>query len=290
MATNESLKKQLAKRNGNKLVNGNGEPVTLKALLASPAVKRRFEEVLDKRAPQYMTSIVNLYNSEAQLQKCDPMTVISSAMVAASLDLPVDRNLGYAWIVPYYDRKSKTYRAQFQLGYKGYIQLALRSGQYRYINAIPVRKGELKKWNPLTEEIEIDFEARESDEVIGYAAFFELLNGFRKTVYWRKEDVEAHRQKYSKSSFGWENDWDMMALKTVIKSLLSKWGILSVEMQKAVIEDDEERLNPLDDNAVEIEPEKPEVPENDEPVFELPLDVEVEVPFEEDEKDDGQEG
>lgn len=290
MATNESLKKQLAKRNGNKLVNGNGEPVTLKALLASPAVKRRFEEVLDKRAPQYMTSIVNLYNSEAQLQKCDPMTVISSAMVAASLDLPVDRNLGYAWIVPYYDRKSKTYRAQFQLGYKGYIQLALRSGQYRYINAIPVRKGELKKWNPLTEEIEIDFEARESDEVIGYAAFFELLNGFRKTVYWRKEDVEAHRQKYSKSSFGWENDWDMMALKTVIKSLLSKWGILSVEMQKAVIEDDEERLNPLDDNAVEIEPEKPEVPENDEPVFELPLDVEVEVPFEEDEKDDDQEG
>lgn len=290
MATNESLKKQLAKRNGNKLVNGNGEPVTLKALLASPAVKRRFEEVLDKRAPQYMTSIVNLYNSEAQLQKCDPMTVISSAMVAASLDLPVDRNLGYAWIVPYYDRKSKTYRAQFQLGYKGYIQLALRSGQYRYINAIPVRKGELKKWNPLTEEIEIDFEARESDEVIGYAAFFELLNGFRKTVYWRKEDVEAHRQKYSKSSFGWENDWDMMALKTVIKSLLSKWGILSVEMQKAVIEDDEERLNPLDDNAIEIEPEKPEVPENDEPVFELPLDVEVEVPFEEDEKDDGQEG
>lgn len=290
MATNESLKKQLAKRNGNKLVNGNGEPVTLKALLASPAVKRRFEEVLDKRAPQYMTSIVNLYNSEAQLQKCDPMTVISSAMVAASLDLPVDRNLGYAWIVPYYDRKSKTYRAQFQLGYKGYIQLALRSGQYRYINAIPVRKGELKKWNPLTEEIEIDFESRESDEVIGYAAFFELLNGFRKTVYWRKEDVEAHRQKYSKSGFGWENDWDAMALKTVIKSLLSRWGILSVEMQKAVIEDDEERLNPPADNVVEIEPEKPEVPENDEPVFELPLDVEVEVPFEEDEKGDDQEG
>lgn len=294
MATNESLKKQLAKRNGNKLVNGNGEPVTIKALLASPAVKRRFEEVLDKRAPQYMTSIINLYNSDAQLQKCDPMTVISSAMVAASLDLPVDRNLGYAWIVPYYDRKSKTYRAQFQLGYKGYIQLALRSGQYRYINAIPVRKGELKKWNPLTEEIEIDFEARESDEVIGYAAFFELLNGFRKTVYWKKEDVEKHRQKFSKSSFGWDNDWDAMALKTVIKSLLSRWGILSVEMQKAVIEDDEERIRidvtpePAADDVVEIEPEKPEVPENDEPVFDLPLDVEV--PFEEDEKGDDQEG
>lgn len=299
MATNESLKEQLVKRNGRKpAANGNGEPITLKALLASPKVKKRFEEVLDKRAPQFMTSIINLYSNDSGLQKCDPMTVISSAMVAASLDLPIDKNLGYAWIVPYYDRKTKSYRAQFQLGYKGYIQLALRSGQYRYINAIPVREGELKKWDPLTEEIEIDFEARESDEVIGYAAFFELLNGFRKTVYWRKEDVEAHRQKYSKSGFGWENDWDAMALKTVIKSLLSRWGILSVEMQKAVIEDDEERLrvdvtpdNPPADNVVEIEPEKPEVPENDDPVFELPLDVDVEDPFEEDEKDgDDQEG
>jgi len=232
MATNNALK--------NKLQNKNNQPstttgTTLKALLSSPTVQKRFEEVLGKRAPQFTTSILNLYNSEKMLQKCEPMSVISSAMVAASLDLPVDKNLGYAWIVPY------SGKAQFQLGYKGYVQLALRSGQYRYINVTPIHEGEMKKWNPLTEEIDIDFEAKQSDAVIGYAAYFELLNGFRKTVYWTKEEVEKHRKRFSKSDFGWKNDWDAMAMKTVLKSLLSKWGILSIEMQKAVIEDDEER-------------------------------------------------
>lgn len=233
MATNSSLKSKLATKNGQAPVQTEG--TTLKALLNSPAVKKRFEEVLKDRSAQFMTSIINLYNSEKMLQKCDPMSVISSAMVAATLDLPVDKNLGYAWIVPY------SGKAQFQLGYKGYIQLALRSGQYRYINVTPIHEGELKKWNPLTEEIDIDFEARKSDAVIGYAAYFELLNGFRKTIYWTKEQVEKHRKKFSKSDFGWKNDWDAMAMKTVLKSLLSKWGILSIEMQKAVIEDDEER-------------------------------------------------
>ncbi|RAP04757.1 hypothetical protein HS9_01889 [Bacillus velezensis] len=163
------------------------------------------------------------------------MSVISSAMVAATLDLPIDKNLGYAWIVPYGGK------AQFQLGYKGYIQLALRTGQYKSINCIPIHEGELQKWNPLTEEVEIDFEKRESDAVIGYAAYFELINGFRKTVYWTKAQVEKHKKKFSKSDFGWKNDWDAMALKTVLKAVLSKWGILSVEMQKAVIEEDEIR-------------------------------------------------
>ncbi|BCB04791.1 hypothetical protein KH172YL63_29240 [Bacillus sp. KH172YL63] len=114
------------------------------------------------------------------------------------------------------------------------------------------------KWNPLTEEIDIDFEQRESEAVIGYAAYFELLNGFRKTVYWTREHVEKHRKKFSKSDFGWKNDWDAMAMKTVLKNLLSKWGILSVEMQKAVIEDNEDRelkdITPEeDDNTIEYE-------------------------------------
>lgn len=207
----------------------------MKSLLSSPAVLKRFEEVLGKRATQFTASILSLYNSEKMLQKAEPMSVISSAMIAATLDLPVDKNLGYAWIVPYGGK------AQFQLGYKGYIQLALRSAQYRHINVTAICEGELINWNPLTEEIEIDFEARESDAVIGYAAYFELLNGFRKTIYWTKEQVEKHRKKFSKSDFGWKNDWDAMAMKTVLKALLSKWGILSVEMQKAVIEEDDER-------------------------------------------------
>jgi recombination protein RecT len=249
MATNQSLKTQLANKNGQA---PSTQGTTMKGLLASPSVIKRFEEVLGKRATQFTASILSLYNNEKMLQKAEPMSVISSAMIAATLDLPVDKNLGYAWIVPYGGK------AQFQLGYKGYIQLALRTGQYRYINVTPIHEGELIKWNPLTEEIDIDFEQRESEAVIGYAAYFELLNGFRKTVYWTRDQVEKHRKKFSKSDFGWKNDWDAMAMKTVLKNLLSKWGILSVEMQKAVIEDNEDRelkdVTPEeDDNTIEYE-------------------------------------
>ncbi|MGN7167932.1 recombinase RecT [Paenibacillus cellulositrophicus] len=200
---------------------------SLKALLNSPAIKKRFDELLDKRSAQYMTSIVNLYNSDAMLQKAEPMSVISSCIVAATLDLPVDKNLGYAWIVPY------SGKAQFQLGYKGYIQLALRTGQYKAINVIEVCEGELVKWNPLTEALELDFEKRKSDAVMGYAGYFELINGFRKSVYWTREQIESHRKKFSKSDFGWKKDYDAMAKKTVIRNMLSKWGILSIEMQDA---------------------------------------------------------
>ncbi|OLQ51773.1 recombinase RecT [Bacillus licheniformis] len=233
MATNQSIKNNIQMKQKNAPVQPQG--ATMKGLLSSPSVIKRFEEVLGKRATQFTASILSLYNSEQMLQKTDPMSVISSAMVAATLDLPIDKNLGYAWIVPYGGK------AQFQLGYKGYIQLALRTGQYKSINCIPIHEGELQKWNPLTEEIEIDFEKQESDAVIGYAAYFELINGFRKTVYWTKAQVEKHKKKFSKSDFGWKNDWDAMALKTVLKAVLSKWGILSVEMQKAVIEEDETR-------------------------------------------------
>ncbi|MBN6186344.1 recombinase RecT [Aneurinibacillus sp. BA2021] len=232
MATSQSLKNSLTNQKQNQVSQ---QGTTMKSLLSSPAVLKRFEEVLGKRATQFTASILSLYNSEKMLQKADPMSIISSAMVAATLDLPVDKNLGYMYIVPYGTTATPI------MGYKGYIQLALRSAQYRYINVTPIHEGELKKWNPLTEEIDIDFESRASDAVIGYAAYFELLNGFRKTVYWTKEQVEKHRRKFSKSDFGWKNDWDAMAMKTVLKSLLSKWGILSVEMQKAVIEDNDER-------------------------------------------------
>lgn len=228
MSTNDKLKNQLQTRQN----HSNSVGTTVKGLLDSPTLKKRFEEILRDRAPQYMSSIINLVNSETNLQKCEPMSVIGSCMVAATLNLPVDKNLGYAWVIPYGTK------AQFQLGYKGYIQLALRTGQYRFINVIEVCKGELKKFNRLTEELDIDFEAKESDEVVGYAAYFELLNGFRKTVYWTKTQVEAHRTKFSKSDFGWKKDWNAMAMKTVLKNMLAKWGILSVEMQKAFSDDD----------------------------------------------------
>ena len=233
MATATSLKNQLAKKgNGNSLSIGS----TVKGLMENPSIKKRFEGVLKEKAPQYMSSIVNLVNSDTNLQKCDGMSVIASCMVAATMDLPVDKNLGYAWVVPY------SSRAQFQMGYKGYIQLALRTGQYKAINVVEIREGELVSWNPLTEEIEVDFSKRESDAVIGYAGYFKLINGFEKTVFWTKEEVNNHASKFSKTvnskNSVWKSNFDAMAKKTVLRNLLSKWGILSIEMQKAYTADE----------------------------------------------------
>lgn len=232
MATNESLKGTLATQNNQAPRKGpNNYPV--KELLSSVAFKKRFEEILDKRAPQFMASIVNLVNSSSDLQECQPISVIQACVMAATMDLPVDKNLGYAWVVPYNSKTGKT--ATFQIGYKGYIQLALRSGQYKAINVIDVHEGELVKWNPLTEELEIDFAQKKSEAIIGYAGYFELLNGFRKTVYWSRDEIVAHRRRFSKTKSGgiWDKDFDAMARKTVIRNLLSKWGILSIAMQTA---------------------------------------------------------
>lgn len=242
MATAASLKNQLAKKGtGNSLSIGN----TVKGLMENPSIKKRFEGVLKEKAPQYMSSIVNLVNSDTNLQKCDGMSVIASCMVAATMDLPVDKNLGYAWVVPYGNR------AQFQMGYKGYIQLALRTGQYKAINVTEIREGELISWNPLTEELEIDFSKRESDAVIGYAGYFKLINGFEKTVFWTKEDVTRHANKFSKTinskNSVWKSNFDAMAKKTVLRNLLSKWGILSIDMQKAYTADE----NPINKEIID---------------------------------------
>lgn len=258
MATNAALKNQIAsKQEGTKQVSA--QSLGLKALLNTPTMQKKFEQVLDKKAPQFMSSLLNLYNGDPNIQAAEPMSIISSAMVAASLDLPVDKNLGYAWIVPFYDSKKGHKAAQFQLGYKGYIQLALRTGQYKAINVIAVREGELKKWNRLTEEIELDLEGATSDKVVGYCGYFKLINGFEKTVYWTKDEIEAHRIRHNKMKDKkalnnvWKSDYDAMAMKTVIRNMLGKWGILSVEMQTAVTEDERETHDITDE--VDDEPE-----------------------------------
>lgn len=229
MATNSSLKNQLAE-NSQKQVNPS--KLGLKALMNTPTMRKKFEDVLKDKSDGFMASVLNLVSNDSYLSSVEPMSIITSAMVAASLDLLVDKNLGYAWIVPYRGK------AQFQLGYKGYIQLAQRSGQYKALNVIEVYEGELKGWNRLTEEFEFDQSGRQSNQVIGYVGYFELLNGFKKTVYWTKQEIDRHKQKFSKSDFGWKNDYDAMAKKTVLRNMLSKWGILSIEMQKATITDE----------------------------------------------------
>ncbi len=210
--------------------------VPVKQLVQNDKVKGMIANVLHDRAPQFATSIVSIVNSNRSLANVDQMSVIQSAMVAATLDLPIDQNLGYVWLVPY---KGK---AQAQIGYKGYIQLAQRSGQYRAMNAVTVHEGELTSWNPLTEEIGYDPTKRASDNVIGYIGYFKLLNGFEKTVYWSREQIEAHRQRFSKAGGNspWASDFDAMALKTVLKSMLTKWGPMSTQLAEAVSKDEVE--------------------------------------------------
>lgn len=246
----------LQKMQGGKKDGGNAVTQTVKSLLNAPATQARFKEILRDRAPQYMSSIINLVNSDPNLKQCEPMSVIAACMVAATLDLPVDRNLGYAWVIPYRDNKTGRMIATFQMGYKGYIQLALRTAKYKAINAIPIHEGELVSWNPLTEELVIDFDARKSDAVIGYAGYFELVNGFKKTVYWTIDQIKAHRDRFSKQPNGkvWREDFDAMALKTVIRNMLSKWGILSIEMQKAYTTDERAPVTSQEsDNPLEVD-------------------------------------
>jgi recombination protein RecT len=248
--------------------NGGGavqasKPASLKDYLATPNIQTRFNEVLKDRAPQFMSSLINLVNSDDNLKVAEPMSVISSAMVAAALDLPVDKNLGYMWIIGRKDHKrgGLTF-ASPQLGYKGYVQLALRSGQYKFMNVIPVHEGELVSWNPLTEELKLDFEQKKSDAVIGYAGYFELLNGFKKSVYWTQADIKKHKERFSKTDKLWNSDWDAMSLKTVLKAMLSKWGILSIQMQKAFTEDEPEEERQVIDGG-ELQAWEPEQQNHD---------------------------
>lgn len=240
----------------------NAKTLGVKALIKSDAVQKSFNEVLKDKATSFTANVLSLVNNDAYLAQSDPMSIITGAMTAATLDLPLDKNLGYAYLVPFKDFKNgNVQKAQFILGYKGYIQLAQRSGRYKALNVTPVYEGELISWNRLTEEIDFNPEKRVSDVVIGYCGHFELLNGFKKTVYWTKQEVENHRMKHNKMkdkktlSSVWASDYDSMACKTVLRSLLSKWGILSIEMQTAEIRD--ERTMDLDTETNEIKIAEP---------------------------------
>jgi len=209
---------------------------SVRSLLSNENVKARFQEILKDRASSFTANLAVMVNNNQQLQECDPMTIISAAVVSASLDLPLDPNLGFAAIVPFNSKDGK--KAQFQIMYKGLNQLAMRSGQYKTIGAAAIHDGQLLSENPLTSEYEFNFNTKTSDKVIGYAAYFKLINGFEKTVYWPIEQIDKHGKRFSKTyskGFGlWKDDFESMAIKTVLKNLLSKWGVLSLEMQSAV--------------------------------------------------------
>lgn len=216
----------------------------LTAYLSQDAVKNQINNVIGgQNGQRFISSIVSAVNNNPQLSECTNQSILSGALLGESLNLSPSPQLGQYYLVPFND-KNQGKVAQFQLGYKGYIQLAIRSGQYKKLNVLAIKEGELVKFDPLNEEIEVNLieneEERENAETTGYYAFFEYVNGFRKAIYWSRAKMEAHALKYSagyrakKGYTFWEKDFDGMAYKTMLRQLISKWGIMSIDMQTAI--------------------------------------------------------
>ncbi len=230
-------------------------------------VKAKFKEVLNKNAEGFMSSLLSLVKNNDLLLKADPDTVIAAAMQAATLKLPINQNLGLAYIVPYWNGKAKRNEAQFQMGWKGYVQLAERTGQYKTINASVVYEGQIEEIDFITGNIVKG--KRTGNEIVGYVAYIEFLNGFSKTLYMDKAEMEEHArtysQSYKKGNGVWKDNFNAMALKTVTKQLISKYGIMSIEMEssnlaraiaadQAVINEDNSLSYVDNDQTIEAEP------------------------------------
>lgn len=235
-----AVQNSLAKRN---------QKTGLAAYLNQDAVKNQINSIIGgKNGSRFISSIVSAVQATPALQECTNTSIVSAALLGESLNLSPSPQLGQYYLVPYDNRSKGAKEAQFQLGYKGYIQLAIRSGQYKKLNVLAIKEGELVRFDPLNEEIEVklieDELIREEAKTIGYYAMFEYVNGFRKAMYWSREKMTAHATKYSPGykkdlekgtlwTF-WAKDFDGMAYKTMLRQLISKWGIMSIELQSAV--------------------------------------------------------
>lgn len=263
------------------------QPERLKVLLADPKIKSRFEEMLGKRSAGFISSILSVVTTNKSLAACEPMSIIQSAAIAAAIDLPINPNLGFACIVPYKDV------AQFQIQWKGFVQLALRTNQYKTINVTPVLEGQLVSRNSFTGEMFFQ-EAATSEKHIGYLLYFKLIYGYEKFFYMTTQQCYDHGKRYSKSfqkNYGmWVDDFEAMALKTVAKMGLSKYGILSIELQTAFetdqgMIDDDGKATYIDAVTPEAEEKKSEAPKQsrlskivtpkvEEPFEKLPFEME----------------
>jgi len=224
---------------------------TVKNILLTDNIQKRFQEILGKKAQGYISSVIQISQSK-NMVGVDPTSIVAAAVTAATLDLPINPSLGFAWIVPYNGKEKneagkwvEVKKAQFQIGWKGFVQLAQRSGQYKRINVVKVYESQFKSFNALTEDLDCDFSMEPDGKVVGYVAYFRLVNGFEKLSFWSTAKVDAHAKKYSKA-YGkdfsaWNkkdpDKYEAMGLKTVLKNTLSKYGVLSIEMQTAQIAD-----------------------------------------------------
>ena len=232
MAVQNTLAKQEKKPSFGVMINSTGYKTIINRTLGDP-----------KKATRFVTAISSAVATNPALQNCDAATIVSAGLLGETLNLSPSPQLGQYYLVPFNDRKNNRTTAQFQLGYRGMLQLAQRSGEYKRINAMAVKEGELIRYDAFMDEIELkyieDEEQRQSLPTIGYFAMFEYHNGFRKVLYWSKAKMEQHALTYSqgyrakKGYTFWEKDFDAMGIKTMLRQLLSKWGMMSLEMQKA---------------------------------------------------------
>lgn len=216
------------------------------AYLSQDSVRAQIVKAVGQHPDQFITSIISAVNANPQLQECTNSSILSAALIGQSLKLSPSPQLGQYYFVPYKNNKTGTKEAQFQIGYRGMYQLAIRSGQFRKLNAMAVKSGELVRYDPLEETIELQLieneKDREASPTVGYYAFFELINGFRRAMYWSREKMEAHAERYSKGYAAhkgytfWEKDFDAMAVKTMYRQLL-KLAPMSIDMQAAIISD-----------------------------------------------------
>ena len=229
----------------------------MRDILDNAATKKLLQDSLKENAGAFSASIIDLYNSDTYLQRCDPRQVFGECLKAVSLKLPISKQLGFAYVIPYGNVP------QFQLGYKGMIQLCMRTGEYKYINADVVYEGEYQGADKLTGHVDLNGE-KTSDKIIGYFAYIETLNGFKKAIYWSKEKVTDHAKKPSKSfnsaNSVWKSNFDAMAIKTVLRNLLSKYGVMSIEMANA-LQAEETPAEPSETTVEEIEATVDEVTE-----------------------------
>lgn len=241
----------------------------LTAYLTQDAVKNQINSVIGgKDGQRFITAVVSAVNTNPMLQECSNQSILSAALLGESLKLSPSPQLGHYYIVPYKD-KNRGMVGQFQIGYKGLIQLAIRSGQYKKLNVLAIKEGELVKFDALNEDIEVnlieDEDKRENTPTVGYYAMFEYVNGFRKAIYWSRSKMERHALRYSKGYQAkkgytfWEKDFDAMAYKTMLRQLISKWGIMSIDMISAV-EKDMAVIQP-DGSAVYVDNDPEDAPE-----------------------------
>ena len=244
----------------------NGSPLSIPALVHSPKFLQHTQDTLGEGAQQFLSSVLSLYNADKELQKCRAEELYNCCLMAAALKLPFNKDLGQAWIIAYAGKP------QLQIGWKGFVQLAQRSGQFKTINCSDVKEGEIVKNDRLTGKIDFewieDTAERIKKETIGYVAYFELLNGFTKTLYMTNAELEAHAKKYSqtyKRGRGvWVDNFEAMAQKTVIKLILSKYAPLSVDIQKALELDQATSEGEYVDNKPGFEIEEAELGEKEE--------------------------